>query len=210
MMHRMKKPPARQDMDTCPSIAPILSCAFVFAASGFFLRYTTKIHPFGPGSNAELSQERPSLHAHDRRPSGAKPQRHRASRLLFDRPRVVPSLQIKAVRLLGQATQEILHGRRRSLWSSPKYACRNYSTLADADDYVSEYYLLPSSRNIDMLDCHSIVGLSIYQTRVPYASFLHGVSCEEREKLLPQGANVHSSAVHYPNTSRRSSTTTRC
>src|SRR5215831_13569627 len=49
-----------------------------------------------------------------------------------------------------------------------------------------------------MLDCHSIVGLYTYQNRVPCAPSLRWVSCEEREKLLHQGANFHSSVVHYP------------
>src|SRR5437867_2642160 len=51
-----------------------------------------------------------------------------------------------------------------------------------------------------MLDCHSIVGLYTYQNRVPCAPSLRWVSCEEREKLLHQGANFHSSVVHYPKT----------
>src|SRR5438132_710934 len=76
---------------------------------------------------------------------------------------------------------------------------RHYSTLADVGDYGSSYCLRPSSRYIDMLDCHSIVGLYTYQNRVPCAPSLRWVSCEEREKLLHQGANFHSSVVHYPN-----------
>jgi hypothetical protein len=52
MMHRMNQPTARQDVDKRPSIAHVLSLAFVVAKPGFFLRYTTKIHQFDTGSNA--------------------------------------------------------------------------------------------------------------------------------------------------------------
>src|SRR4029077_7438797 len=115
MRHRMNQPTARQDVDKRPSLAHVLSLAFVVAEAGFFLRYTTKIHQFGTGSNAELAQDRSSLPAHAWLLSGAKSQQHRVSPLLSGRPLVAPSLQIKAVRLPRQATQELLHCRRRSL-----------------------------------------------------------------------------------------------
>src|SRR5205085_11748064 len=38
MMHRMNQPTARQDVDKRPSIAHVLSLAFVVAEPGFFLR----------------------------------------------------------------------------------------------------------------------------------------------------------------------------
>ena len=40
MMHRMNQPTARQDVDKRPSIAQVLSLAFVVAEPGFFLRYS--------------------------------------------------------------------------------------------------------------------------------------------------------------------------
>src|SRR5437879_12253696 len=49
-----------------------------------------------------------------------------------------------------------------------------------------------------MRDCHSIVGLYTYQNRVPFAPSLRWVSCKERDRLPHEGANFHSSFVHYP------------
>src|SRR4030095_2778131 len=196
MMHRMNQPAARQDVDKRPSIAHVLSLSLVVTEPGFFLRYTTKIHQFDTGSNASLAQDRSSLPAHAWLLSGAKCPPHRVSHLLSDTPLVAPSLPIKAVRLPRQATQELLNCRRRSLSSSPRYLCRHYSTLADAGDYGSLYCLHPFSRNIDMLDCHSIVGLYTYQNRVPFAPSLQWVSCKERDRLPHQGANFHSSVAH--------------
>src|SRR6266446_3088604 len=74
----------------------------------------------------------------------------------------------------------------------------SYSTLADAGDYVSLYCLRQSCRNVDILDCHRIVGLYTDQNRVPLAPSLCWVSCKERERVPHQGANFHSSLVHYP------------
>src|SRR6266566_7638375 len=48
-----------------------------------------------------------------------------------------------------------------------------------------------------MRDCHSIVGLYTYQNRVPFAPSLRWVSCKERDRLPHEGANFHSSFVHY-------------
>src|SRR5207245_2078426 len=52
-----------------------------------------------------------------------------------------------------------------------------------------------------MRDCHSIVGLYTYQNRVPFAPSLRWVSCKERDRLPHEGANFHSSFVHYQNVS---------
>src|SRR5262249_4517656 len=64
MMHRMNPPTARQDVDKRPAIAHVLLLTFVVTESSFFLRYTTKIHQFGTGSDAYLAQDRSSLPAH--------------------------------------------------------------------------------------------------------------------------------------------------
>ena len=50
-----------------------------------------------------------------------------------------------------------------------------------------------------VLDCHRIVELYTDQNRVPFAPSLCWVSCKERERVPHQGANFHSSLVHYQN-----------
>ena len=117
MRHRMHQPTARQAVDQRPALAPVLSLAFVVAEPGFVFSYTTTMPHFGTGSQAELAQERASLHAHAWRLSGAKSPQPRGAPLWSCRPLVAPSLQRKAVRLPRQARQELLNGRRRALSS---------------------------------------------------------------------------------------------
>jgi hypothetical protein len=62
---------------------------------------------------------------------------------------------------------------------------------------VSFYCLRQSCRTIAILDCHRIVGLYTDQNRVPLAPSLWWVSCKERDRIPHQGANFHSSLVHY-------------
>src|SRR2546427_2268246 len=61
-----------------------------------------------------------------------------------------------------------------------------------------------------MRDCHSIVGLYTYQNRVPFAPSLRWVSCKERDRLPHEGANFHSSFVHYRKSPRRTISPRAC